>query len=392
MKRIILLIVVMIGFLSTMIGQTYYNMWRGYGSSGKSEWLANFDMRTDGNITGIDFTTSELCRGFINSSGRWGFCTPNNTLGPEGLSYVIDGINNLTLGAQGWICAEGFSVRVLNDRVTNTLDLLAVNGRSSITSNGDNNGLHIRSTSGRKIYLYDKVYFDDQFWTSLGPGRNNDPTINNANNNKMFRIGSNGAIGLWGTTGVENNDNPQLKVSGTSISTTVPIIPKVGDISLFIGEANGGKDAWIGASSSHGVHIGANNASVAYFGADNNMYVGLLKETVVKIRQELRNKYKLFVAGGVLSEDYGISPKSTWSDFVFNTDYALKTIPEVEEFISENNHLPDVPSAKQVAEDGYSQHDMNKILLQKIEELTLYTIQQQKEIEALKTQLQESKK
>ena len=76
----------------------------------------------------------------------------------------------------------------------------------------------------------------------------------------------------------------------------------------------------------------------------------------------------------------------------FNRDYTLKTIPEVEKFISENNHLPDVPSAEQVAEEGYSQHDMNKILLQKIEELTLYTIQQQKEIQELKTELNNLKK
>ena len=102
--------------------------------------------------------------------------------------------------------------------------------------------------------------------------------------------------------------------------------------------------------------------------------------------------YTHFFAKGVLSEDYGIGPKATWSDIVFNRDYTLKTIPEVEEFISENNHLPDVPSAEQVAEEGYSQHDMNKILLQKIEELTLYTIQQQKEIQELKTELNNLKK
>ena len=82
---------------------------------------------------------------------------------------------------------------------------------------------------------------------------------------------------------------------------------------------------------------------------------------------------------------------SSWADFVFNKDYQLKPLHELETYIEKNNHLPDVYSAKQVAEEGYSQHDMNKVLLQKIEELTLYTIQQQKEIEALKMQLQESK-
>jgi hypothetical protein len=122
------------------------------------------------------------------------------------------------------------------------------------------------------------------------------------------------------------------------------------------------------------------------------MYVGLGDEDLQRIRQELKSKYKLFVAKGILSEDYSIAPKSSWADFVFSKDYSLPEISEVAAFIQKNNHLPDVPSAKQVGEEGYSQHDMNKILLQKIEELTLYTIQQQKEIETLKAQLQESNK
>ena len=97
----------------------------------------------------------------------------------------------------------------------------------------------------------------------------------------------------------------------------------------------------------------------------------------------------MFVAKGVLAEDYSIAPKSSWADFVFNRNYNLLKISEVATFIQKNSHLPDIPSAKQVAEEGYSQHEMNKVLLQKIEELTLYTIQQQEEIDALKSQLQE---
>jgi len=100
--------------------------------------------------------------------------------------------------------------------------------------------------------------------------------------------------------------------------------------------------------------------------------------------RELKNKYGMFVYKGILSEDYAIAPKSTWADFVFSRNYNLKPLKEVESFIAENEHLPDVPSAAQVAEEGYSQHDMNKVLLQKIEELTLYIIKQQKEIEELK--------
>lgn len=390
MKRFIILTVLVIGFFSTINGQTYYNMWRGSGDSGKPEWIANLSMRT-ANSTGIEFTTANACRGFVNGSGRWGFLTPAATLTPQSLNNIINGISKLTLGVQGWACAEGISVRKLWDGVTTTLDLLSADGKSTITSNGDEHGLYIRSAIGHKIYLYDKIYFDDKYWTSLGPGRNNDPTINNAHT-KMMRIGSNGGIGIWGTSGVEANDNPHFHVSGTEIKSIVPMVIKRENVSLFLGAAADHKDGWIGTNTAQGLHLGVNQSSVAYLGLDNNMYVGLGDEDLQTIRQELKSKYKLFVAKGILSEDYSIAPKSSWADFVFSKDYNLPEISEVAAFIQKNNHLPDVPSAEQVGEEGYSQHDMNKILLQKIEELTLYTIQQQKEIETLKAQLQESKK
>lgn len=391
MKRILVLTVIMIGFLSGMNGQTYYNMWRGSGESGKPEWIANLSMRTYNTVTGIDFTTGNTCRGFVNGSGRWGFISPATPLPPSSLSNIIDGIKNLTIGAQGWICAEGFSVRTLFDNITTTLDLLSAEGKSSITSNGDNQGLHIRSAVGNKIYLYNKVYFDQHFWTSFGPGRNNDPTIHNTHD-KMFRLGSNGTVGIWGGAGVDTNDKPQLHVTGTQVKTTVPIKVDQNNITLFMGLAQDLKDAWVGTTTAQGMHLGTNNKTVVYLAPDDNMYVGLTDDDVKTIRQELKSKYKLFVADGTLSEDYAIAPKSSWSDFVFDESYRLPSIAEVDAFVKENKHLPDVPSAKKVAEEGYSQHDMNKVLLQKIEELTLYTIQQQKEIQELKSELNNLKK
>lgn len=87
---------------------------------------------------------------------------------------------------------------------------------------------------------------------------------------------------------------------------------------------------------------------------------------------------------GVLAEDLSIAPISSWADFVFQKDYFLRPLSEVEQFIKEEKHLPDVPSAQKVAEDGYSQHEMNKVLLQKVEELTLYVIELEKQVKDLK--------
>ena len=64
--------------------------------------------------------------------------------------------------------------------------------------------------------------------------------------------------------------------------------------------------------------------------------------------------------------------------------HRLKSLSELENFILQNNHLPNVPTAKEVEKNGFDVGDMNKRLLEKVEELTLYVIQLKKEIDAMK--------
>ena len=78
-----------------------------------------------------------------------------------------------------------------------------------------------------------------------------------------------------------------------------------------------------------------------------------------------------------------LDPTAQWSDFVFEEDYPLLSLEEVDAFIRVNKHLPDVPSAKTVCEEGYNQSEINALLLQKIEELTLYMIELKKENDKL---------
>ena len=70
-----------------------------------------------------------------------------------------------------------------------------------------------------------------------------------------------------------------------------------------------------------------------------------------------------------------------------NSGYKFLTLPEIETYIKKHHHLPGVPSAKEIEENGLSLKEMNLLLLEKIEELTLFTIQQQKEIDLLKVQM-----
>lgn len=93
--------------------------------------------------------------------------------------------------------------------------------------------------------------------------------------------------------------------------------------------------------------------------------------------------HKLEVNGTIRSKEIKVDADN-WPDYVFTDDYNLKPLGEVEQFITQNKHLPDVPGAKQMEAEGVNLAEMNKLLLQKIEELTLYLIEQQKEIELLK--------
>lgn len=95
-------------------------------------------------------------------------------------------------------------------------------------------------------------------------------------------------------------------------------------------------------------------------------------------------KAKLSVNGTIISTEIKVLANiSQYPDFVFSKSYNLRSLNEVEQFIEQNNHLPDIPKADEVKE-GIALGMMNTKLLQKIEELTLYTIEQQKEIEDLK--------
>jgi len=99
--------------------------------------------------------------------------------------------------------------------------------------------------------------------------------------------------------------------------------------------------------------------------------------------------YKLAVAGstGIIAEKVTVKLYNNgWPDYVFEEDYDLPSLEEVEKHIKEKGHLENIPSAKQMEEsDGIDLGAMNTKLLQKIEELTLYTIQQEKRIKSLKS-------
>jgi len=91
--------------------------------------------------------------------------------------------------------------------------------------------------------------------------------------------------------------------------------------------------------------------------------------------------YLLAIAGEAIAERVVIKYKNDWPDFVFDKNYKTKSLDEIENFINNNGHLPDVPTANEVKENGIDVGKMNALLLQKIEELTLLMINQNKVIQ-----------
>ncbi len=91
--------------------------------------------------------------------------------------------------------------------------------------------------------------------------------------------------------------------------------------------------------------------------------------------------YKLFVEGGILADEVRV--RTGWADYVFEENYELKSLAQVEAYITANGHLPNVPSATTVETEGISIGDISKVQQEKIEELFLHMIELNKKVETM---------
>lgn len=169
----------------------------------------------------------------------------------------------------------------------------------------------------------------------------------------------------------------------------------IGSGNVFIGSNSGPAANQLGSSLSNTLFIdnSINSTPLIWgdFAADQlklNAKVGIGAVTSFPTNA-LYTNYKLFVTGGILTDEVrvALSASGTWADYVFAKDYNLKPLSEVEAFIIQNKHLPNVPSAAQIKEEGINIGDMARIQQEKIEELTLYIIAQNKRIEALEAKM-----
>jgi hypothetical protein len=200
---------------------------------------------------------------------------------------------------------------------------------------------------------------------------------------ERFTINGNGKVGIGTASPITQLDVMEGFYSGT-------------ETGIFIGQnhdsgANTGRYG-IGLSFEHtdGTSQGKKYYLNTWFGNSMRRTISFDHLGNVGVGTLDPKGYKLAIAGKAVAEEIVVKVQGSWPDYVFDTDYQLPSLTDVEQFIKANKHLPEVPSAAAVKEHGLSVGEMNAVLLKKIEELTLYVIQLKKEneeIEILKQRL-----
>ncbi|AXG69495.1 hypothetical protein KORDIASMS9_01718 [Kordia sp. SMS9] len=178
---------------------------------------------------------------------------------------------------------------------------------------------------------------------------------NNTSGSRNVCIGKD--AGVWNTTGSDN---------------------------VFIGFGSG-KDE----TGSHKLYVDNNyNATPLIYGDFSSDKLGINTKNLINSLGNMNlSAYSMYVKGGTIAEEVRI--RTGWADYVFDNNYKLMPIHEVADFIDKNGHLPNIPSAKTVESEGLELGVITTKQQEKIEELTLYMIQLQKQLDALKEKLKE---
>ena len=147
---------------------------------------------------------------------------------------------------------------------------------------------------------------------------------------------------------------------------------------------------WTGARYAMGIHTNASFTIRETSGNLNLLTISPTGNVLIGKTSQVNTNYKLDVNGSARANEVVVN--TTGADFVFDKDYELRPLEEVEKFVEQNKHLPEIESAKEMEENGLELGKMDMKLLQKIEELTLYVIDLKKEVKEMKEENQKLQK
>lgn len=196
---------------------------------------------------------------------------------------------------------------------------------------------------------------------------------------------------IWRPGNVKIGGQPDGQGSGAALLEMQHDLTGERDLLISAKTTFQGKASSIFEVDTKGVYVGGATTRVSLLPSGSyDLAIGRgLVVGLNSITDRVPSGYSLAVGGKVLAEEVRVKQISEWADYVFQPDYPLTPLPDVRDYIAMHHHLPDVPSASEVAESGIGLGEMQVTLLRKIEELTLHLIDQHETISALQSELVE---
>lgn len=246
---------------------------------------------------------------------------------------------------------------------------------TAVLTNRDNNG-NVQWTK-----INDLPFAADNFYNSNGLLTSARSISLNANpltifgSSINFSLSSNGGVGIYATPATNVWNDGVLKTRGRLNFAELPPYTDFATSSANVMLVHGNGHVSLSKITSHNEKI--------VISADNGSSIA---------NNALNNNYLLLVNGKVKAHEYLTDATNGWADYVFDDKYILKPLSEVEKFIKKNKHLPNFPSEKEIVKNGIELGKITTLQQEKIEELTLYAIKQDKKIEDLNKEVEELKK